>query len=99
MGTIKNVDGLPGVASSRRSALAHQEDSQRAAGQPPLSISCGRESTASRYWDSFARTVETFGHDDFRNVLYTCDKTDQRLMIARLSLQISWPSQRVWMSR
>jgi hypothetical protein len=45
------------------------------------------------------RTVETFGHDDFRNVLYTCDKTDQRLMIARLSLQISWPSQRVWMSR
>jgi len=65
-----------------------------------------------------------FGHDDFRNVLYTWDQADQRLMIARLerrqahpaiagnhsrdavadeginrSLQIGWPSQRVWMSR
>jgi hypothetical protein len=44
-------------------------------------------------------SVETFGHDDLRNVLYTCRQADQCLMIARLSLQISWPSQRVWMSR
>jgi len=33
-----------------------------------------------------------FGHDDFRNVLYTWDQADQRLMIARLERRQAHPA-------